>query len=277
MLKRILVVLDGSKTASVAKRYAVELAKETKAQLTGVAIIDTPWISAAQAEPLGGAAFKIHRDKEVIKFTHERILAMIDEFGSLCDKSDVSCQTFELEGFPATEIEKLSQEHDLIVMGKKTDFHFESGGDNDSTVKYLTKDNPRPLVIVGDEPHSTDTVLIAYDGSMQAARALHMFLLLGLGSKKNIHILSIADRKREASEIAKRASSMCEAYGLKCVAQPVTSRRNPADVIREAAKEHNAEMIVMGAYGHHGLREFFLGACTDNLLKRSNFPLFIHH
>ena len=39
----------------------------------------------------------------------------------------------------------------------------------------------------------------------------------------------------------------------------------------------NADLIVMGAYGHARLREIILGGVTRELRKRSTLPLFLAH
>ncbi len=277
MLKRILVVLDGSETAEATRKLAVQMAKEFNAELTGVGIVDTPWITAAQPEPLGGAAYKIHRDYEVIRQTRERIKQMLAEYRQKCQKDGVVCATSSLEGFPATEIENLSQEHDLIFIGKTTGFHFGMDEDSDLTVKHITRDNPRPIIVVTSAGVKGDTVLIAYDGSLQAARALHMYLLLGLAKDKRVHILSIASKQKEADDLAGRAHRMCESHGVKVTSEGVASTKPPEDIIQQKSDEVNAVMVVMGAFGHHGLRELFFGSCTEQMMKISQAPLFIHH
>ncbi len=277
MLKRILVVLDGSEASEATRKLAVRMAKEFNADLTGVGIIDTPWITAAQPEPLGGAAYKIHRDYEVIKQTRARIKEMLAEYSAKCKKDGVSCTTVALEGFPATEIEKLSQEHDLILIGRTTGFHFGMDEDSDLTVKHVTRDNPRPVIVVTSADVRGDTVLIAYDGSMQAARALQMYLLLGLAENKRVHILSIGRKQKEADAIAERAHKMCESHGAKVTSEGVASSKPPEEIIKKKSDEVNAVMIVMGAFGHHGLRELFFGSCTEHMMKASKAPLFIHH
>ncbi|MGB0934439.1 MAG: universal stress protein [Alphaproteobacteria bacterium] len=277
MLKRILVVLDGSKAAAAAKLYAVELAQATDSALTGVGVIDTPWITAAQPEPLGGAAFKIHRDKVVIRQTHERIQKMLDGFMGICKENDVACQVSELEGFPATEIENMSEENDMIVIGKTTDFHFDLDDDSDLTVKHIIRDNPRPIIVVTGPSKAEGDVLIAYDGSLQAARALHMFLLLGLAKGRKVHAISIAPRQKEANLIVMRARNMCELHGVEVVAEGIVSSRAPENTIQKKAKEIGASVIIMGAFGHHGLRELFFGSTTEHMMKHSEVPLFIHH
>lgn len=277
MLKKILVVLDGSSAARAAKKYALKMAKKLNAELTGVGIIDTPWITAAQPEPLGGAAFKIHRDEEIIKQTHERIQSMLKTFTEECKKAEIKFSISELEGFPATEIEKMAEEHDLIIIGKTTDFHFDLDEDTDITVRHIVRDNPRPIIVVNSDKKIDGNVVIAYDGGLQSARALHMFLLLGLGMDSKAHILSVAKNQKEADQIAHSAKMMCESHGMKAEAEGIASRKAPEDVLKKKVQEYDAGLIVMGAYGHHGLKELIFGTTTEHLLKESESALFIHH
>ncbi|WP_064712342.1 universal stress protein [Rhizobium bangladeshense] len=50
----------------------------------------------------------------------------------------------------------------------------------------------------------------------------------------------------------------------------------PAETILGLAKSLNVEVIVMGAYGHHGIREIF-GSTTREVLNASPTVLFLHH
>lgn len=277
MLKRILVVLDGSPAATAAKKYAVKMAKNLKAELTGVGVIDLPWITAAQPEPLGGAAFKIHRDEEVIRQTNQHIQEMLGRFKSECEKNNVVCSLSTLEGFPATEIERLAEEHDLIIIGKTTDFHFELDEDTDLTVRHIVRDNPRPIIVVTSDIEIEGDVMIAYDGSLQSARALHMFLLLGLGMGKKAHILSVSKYQKEAEALARSAERMCVMHGMEVDVEAVASRQAPEKVIEEKVREKKVRLLVMGAYGHTGIREFIFGTTTEHLLHESEVALFIHH
>src|SRR6478609_675006 len=100
MIKKILLVLDNSKPGVKAQEYAIHLATQHKAPLTGVGIIDTPWITAAQPEPLGGAAFKIHRDDVVLRQSQEHVESLLLEFKKGCHKAKIEHQALEAEGFP---------------------------------------------------------------------------------------------------------------------------------------------------------------------------------
>lgn len=277
MLKSILVTLDDSKSSQEAQSIAIELAKKFKIKVTGVAVLDIPWITAAQPEPLGGGAYKLHRDDEVIRQSHEHVETSLLEFKSRCEKEDIPCEVIEVEGFPATEIERLSQEHDLILMGKTTDFHFEVEDETDLTVQHITRDNPRPLLVVPPKKVHSDKVLIAYDGSLQAARSLHMFLLLGLARGKSVHIISIARTAAQANPIVEHAQKMCANHGVESTATGIVTNDNAEDVILRTAQTLKPGIIVMGAFGHQGFREFFFGSCTEHMIKKTNIPLFVHH
>ena len=280
MLKKVLVVIDESNASYAAKNYAIELAKIHNCSLTGLGIVDTPWITAAQPEPLGGGAYKIYRDKEVIESTHVKVKEMLDNFKKLSQEQKVNCTILEQEGFPATEIENLSEEHDLIVMGSKTDFHFDLENDSDLTVQHITRDNPRPIVVVSSHDMSVmanDTVLVAYNGSLQAARSLHMFLLLGLGQGKKMHVITIAKDSQEAEVIVNRAQRMCQSYGYKATSENITSSEPIESILLDKLKQINPCMLVMGANSHSNLRTFFFGTKTEHMIKQSSTPLFIHH
>ena len=92
-----------------------------------------------------------------------------------------------------------------------------------------------------------------------------------------MHIVSISGKQKESDEMAARAHHMCESHGVKVTSEGVASTKPPEEIIKQKADEVNAVMIVMGAFGHHGLRELFFGSCTEHMMKKSKVPLFIHH
>lgn len=277
MLKKILYVLDGSKVGHAARKAAFDLSKKTGATITAVGVLDTPWITAAQPEPIGGASFKLQRDEAMIEHTHAHMKNLLQNFEKDASDHDITSQVVQVEGFPATEIERLAHEHDLIVIGKTTDFHFDLDQDSDITVRHIARDNPRPLYIVPENPIQGDKVLVALDGSLQSSRALHMFLLLGLAGTRSVEILSINEDKERADNVANRGVRMCESHGIKATAYSVSETGNRAETIITTARDHKAELLVMGGFSHSILKEILFGSCTKSLMENSQIPLFLHH
>lgn len=45
----------------------------------------------------------------------------------------------------------------------------------------------------------------------------------------------------------------------------------------EAAADCNADLLVMGAYGHSRVREMLFGSCTEALIHEADRPILLMH
>ena len=48
-------------------------------------------------------------------------------------------------------------------------------------------------------------------------------------------------------------------------------------VLEAYVASHEADLLVMGAYGHSRLREFVLGGATNSLLSKPPLPILFSH
>ena len=108
-------------------------------------------------------------------------------------------------------------------------------------------------------------------------RALQMFCCLGIRKDSNTLVVTIQDTEAAAAALAARGVEFLRNHGLSTSALPLVSNENPASILIETAKAHAAGMIVAGAYGHRGWREWLLGSTTTRLLEESPIPVFVHH
>ncbi|MGL1636562.1 hypothetical protein ACSTI0_00730, partial [Vibrio parahaemolyticus] len=91
-----------------------------------------------------------------------------------------------------------------------------------------------------------------------SARTAAAFLESGLGADKQIHILTLHHDHKEGSKIAGHAVEYLHAHGLK-VQPHVISDHDVKDTVFEQLSELNAELLVMGAFGHSAVHEHFFG------------------
>jgi nucleotide-binding universal stress UspA family protein len=116
MISKILVPSDGSKTAQKAARYAVDLAKQLKASIIILSVIDILSL-IAQTGPLGETAFyTIEPIEDYLKKAAEKYTR---EIKKLCDKNGVAAKISIKTGHPVEEIVKEAKRSkaNLIVMG----------------------------------------------------------------------------------------------------------------------------------------------------------------
>ena len=116
MISKILVPSDGSKTAQRAAGYAVDLAKQLKASIIILSVIDKRSFTA-QTVPASETAR--HTIEPIEDYLREAAEGYAGEIKKLCDKSGVASKVSIKMGHPVEEIVKEAKKSkaDLIVMG----------------------------------------------------------------------------------------------------------------------------------------------------------------
>ena len=180
-------------------------------------------------------------------------------------------------GDPYVQIPRESHRFDLILLGQETHFQFGFEKIPDDTLTRILRSSPRPVVVVPRTIGAGEAVIIAFDGSLQASRALHAFEASGLGRSRDVHVVSIASEHKVAADHADRAVEFLAYHEIRAVPTAVASSDAPAATLLDRAKEFGAGLIVMGVYGQPILREFFVGSTTRTMLKESPVPLFVSH
>jgi nucleotide-binding universal stress UspA family protein len=278
MLRSILLGLDGSQDGRSALELGIEWARRDKAMLVGIGIIDEPTIAAAAPTVLGGPPYAdpiVYRER--MADARRQVDQFLEEFSLRCAKAGVSSKVLEEVGLPSDEIVRQAQRYDLILIGRKTRFHFEIQEQRDTTLQQILRDSPRPVVVVPSERVASRSVVIAYDGSIQAARALHQFRCAGLGREGPVHVVSVHADHAEAARLAEPAMDYLHNHAIRAVAHAIVSPGSPAEVLLDQIRKLDARLLVMGACGQSRLRESLLGSVTRTLLKESPVPVFLDH
>ena len=277
MLRSILVALDTTPASAAAQQLALRLAGKFSSQITGLAVLDRAYITAPTAVGIGGMAYKRHRDQVKLEEAKAFLARVENTFKQSCEESSASWQVLEAEGEPYKLIEMESGRHDLLVIGKDTDFHFDFAPSTTETVERLLDENPRPLVVCPENAPASGPIVAAYDGSLRASRALHMLILLGLADGASVHIVSVADTEEEADNCASYATELFIKHGVEAISHGIASHADPAEIILAEAEALRAAMIAIGASGHSALHSLFLGSASKGLLRACPCPLFVHH
>jgi len=278
MLKRILVGLNGSQYSRAAAEAAIALAEHHHSTIVGLGVVDVPHLTAPEAVPLGAGAFKVERDVALVQAADEKISQLLADFEQQCTKADVSCRTVKLSGDPEKLLVRQAQGVDLLVMGKKS--IPEGPGRVAShvlrqTLRYATR--PVLCVCQSDARNWNNApVLVAYDGSPQAAKTLQIFQAIGLGRGRDIHLLMVTGNSADQHTV-ELAADYLKVYDHRVHVHFKPSGLPPGEVIPAEAKRLQAGLIVMGAYGESPIKELFFGSVTRAVLKDSKLPLFLYH
>jgi nucleotide-binding universal stress UspA family protein len=277
MLRSILVGLDESPFSRSAVELAIRWARRTDALVVGLGVIDEPTIRAPEPLPVGASAYKEMRDEALIEDARRRVEAILSQFSLRCAEAGVASKVLEDVGAPAARILLESQRYDIIVLGQQTYFQFATQETPCRTLYDVLKGSPRPVVTAPERLGAPGSTVVAYDGSLQSARALQAFQASGLAAEGRVHLVSVHADAAAATSAVDRAADFLRFHDVDCERHVVIADGAPARVILDRAVQLNAGLLVMGAYGRSAFVEFFLGSVTRTLLDKSPIPMFLYH
>ncbi|MHB2208761.1 universal stress protein [Methylobacterium sp. CM6257] len=163
--------------------------------------------------------------------------------------------------------------HDLAVIDAEPDAMTGDRG----LIEVLLFDSGRPQIVVPrGGAFAARRILVAWDGSAQATRALHDALPF-LKQADAVEIVSVVGEKDLSESLpgAEIAPSLAHHDVPVTVVDLVAEDGDVAETLRKHATLSCADMIVMGAFVHSRLRELVWGGVTQALLRSCPVPLFL--
>ena len=144
-------------------------------------------------------------------------------------------------------------------------------------IPALLKEGARALLVVPESPAPDEgPVLVGYDGSLPAMRALQLFALLGLAEGAPVTVLSADPDAAEAARLAAEGASYLRRHGLAVEERAVADGGGAALLLAEATAMQ-ARLLVVGAFGTGTLRALLVGSTTRRLLRDAPCAVFIQH
>lgn len=186
---------------------------------------------------------------------------------------------FRSEWFAAPDrVAEIARTHDLCIVP-----YGDGAVAQRSLAEAVIFGSGRPVVVVpagGGGPGAPDLrkVVIAWDGGRPAARAVADALPI-LTSAAEVRVLTVLNEKASATaDIAAGLIRHLSEHGISALAETRPAAGDPIGKALEVyLADHEAGLLVMGAYGHSRMREFILGGATESLLAAPQIPILFSH
>ena len=160
----------------------------------------------------------------------------------------------------------------LLVLGIRGEEHDRDehhlGGHLESSIRALH----RPILVVNNDFHIPQRILLAYDGSAASIKALDLLTDRSLFTDLEIHLVTIAEQAK-AEAIQSAAIEKLVARGHQVVAS--VAGGEPSDTLHQYQVEHEIDLTIMGAFSHTRLHDWVLGSMTVKMLLSSSQPLLL--
>lgn len=272
-VKDILVALSPRSESDRGREYALSMASQFGARLTGVIYAVEPPRSFSMYAEFTSELIERHviEEKKAAQTARERFVAAAAKAGVANEFHSASGL---LGGATADFVNRL-RTADLAVLAQH-DGAMEHVGD--VFFESALFHSGRPVIVVPNgqsSAFSVNRVLIAWDGSAHAARAVASAMPL-LPNAGDVTVLTVAEAGKPKDLRGSELVKNLRLHGVNA-AHSERASADPAETILDEAKTFGATLTVMGGYGHSRLREFILGGVTRSVLKSMPSPVLMAH
>ena len=274
----ILLHADAARSAPTRLRLAAMLAGQEQAHLICAAMTG---ISRYAYNPAAHDPEALVRP-DIARIAAERAQKVLEE---------VNVHAGQL-GLQSCELRNVSDDAygGLVLQARYADLLILSQADRDDPATALLHDLPeyvvlhccRPVLVVpfaGNFTTLGENVLVAWDGSMQATRAVTQAIpILRRAARVTVAVFDpVSGPDDHGEEPGADIALYLSRHGIAVEVQRQHSNGDIGEALLTLADNQGADLLVMGTYGHARYREILLGGVTRTVLNTMTVPVLLSH
>lgn len=277
-MKKISAAFDGLKFSEATLEYAVELAKMSKALISGIFLESFLYHGYKLHDLIGTSGISQVKMRHLLKKDEEIRIKSATHFEQVCSKAKISYKIHHDKSFAEIELLKESIYSDLIVISVDETLRHVQEESPTQFIKGLLVETQCPVLIVPKVYKPIEKVVVLYDGAPSTVFAIKMlnYLIPPLNDKET-EIISVAQPGEESQ---KRDDTLIQEFiKIYYPKATYTGLRGEAEkeIIDYLKKMHRNSLIVCGAYQRSQVSRWFKKSMADSLMKEISMPLFIAH
>ena len=159
----------------------------------------------------------------------------------------------------------LEDEMRLLVIGKQGEEHGGIGAQLGDNVERVIRAVHRPILVAVGQFKAPQTIMLAYDDSETTRKGVSMLSDSPLFKGLDCHLVTVG-KSRDLQWAADKLSGA----GHQVTTAQLEGEVEPA--LHDYQQNHAVDLVVMGAYGHSRIREFFVGSTTNKMIREARVP-----
>ena len=273
--RSILVHMDASPRCAVRLALARQLAREhDAAALLAMLALEPRPVPEPLPMDMGMPVFRSEVDPDHRRRAH-------DTFDLALGSGDPAMTWVELPPVPPVwGMVQASHYVDLMVLGQRDPEDALTTDVPRDFVESVVMESGKPALVI---PHAGRfdsvgrNVLIAWRPTRECARAVEAALPL-LQRASRVHAVSWGEDSFGPAETTFGLVRALRWHGVECTAHRYPEEPEKlGELLLSAAATQGSDLLVMGAYGHHRLRELLLGGTTRTILRSMTLPVLLAH
>ncbi|MGI2065162.1 universal stress protein [Shewanella sp. MF08487] len=196
-----------------------------------------------------------------------------DASAHIIKQSPVVVETLQRHGGLIETLLEQEPNARLVVIGRQGEQHQEQTQAIGSHLESVIRTLKQPILVVIAEFEAPKRFMIAYDGSDTAKKVINRVISSPLLKGLECHLVIVSGNQSQGeAELASVAVSLTEADFNVVTAVCQGEVQTALEVYQQ---ENHIDLMVMGAYGHSRIREFFVGSNTTRMISKSQIPLLL--
>ncbi|MDR2677059.1 MAG: universal stress protein [Puniceicoccales bacterium] len=279
-MENILVCLDNSLQAASCCAHALTIAKMSGAHVDVLYVSDIRSFEScvvAEMDPDGITPVAVGHLRTLEELKAKRIeknVRNIFQNGNYGEHVDFR----HLHGFILDIIDEFVKNErgvDLIVIGRRGEHSGSFRGHIGGTAERIIKASTVPCLVAAEKYTVAERIMVAYDGSEHSEAAIGNLLGLGAVWRGEVHLVTVEaeDAMPGGESPLERISKLLRDANINVITATLSGKVNEAIV--RYIEVHSIDMLIMGAYGHSGIRHFFVGSNTAKILASTDITAIV--
>lgn len=204
----------------------------------------------------------IEQGKQMLEKAKSRITAPLKQI-----------QTKQRHGDLSETLTDLQDEIRVLVLGLRGEQHADDEKGIGSHLENSIRALHRPIFIVSSAFEEPKSMMLAYNDTEGAHKALDMVCKSPLYRDMDIHVVHVTDNPESGEVLLGQAEQALKKAGL--TYQTAMLSGDAQTELLNYQNEHHLDMTVMGAFSHGKLRSLFFGSFTLKMLQHNRKPVLL--
>ena len=281
-MSKIIASFDGSLSTRTECEYAAWNSQKLERPLELLHIIEKPNIQSPQnlsgSLGLGGREVlleeivRLEEAKARVELQHGEVL--LEEAKKYLKESyDIIPQVFQRHGSLLETVVAIEEEFRVLIMGKYGNQTDQLSDKIGTQIENVVRAVHKPVLVTSSTFELPTSFLIAFDGSPTAKVCVERVSSSPLLKGLDAHLVYVGEPTQEIQKEIDWAEEQLQQAGFKPTI--IIQQGEVEKTIIDYSDTRQISLLVVGAYGHSRIRQFFIGSSTSKLIARSTKPVLL--
>lgn len=281
--KLVLACIDGSTLCEAVCDYATWISQRVEAPLKLLHTIDHHHETAATTDLSGniGVDSRDHLLEEITNLEHQQSKLRIQEGKSIIEfarqhviqngiTTPITCLQ---HGSLIESLIELEDSIRVLVIGARGKIHEDQPDQIGAKLESMIRSLHRPILVAYEEFKTPQRIMIAYDGSETADKAIDMVASSPLYRDLSCHLVCVNKKDTPNSLLESAANKLLAAGNIEIISTSLEGKTDQELCGYQIS--HDIDMTIMGAFSHTRLHDLLLGSFTTKMLLNTKTPLLL--